>query len=209
LKAVTAAREIIALGLLCSTLAADSLVRAAGDWSTSAEAYFLTSEERREWKTLSTEDAREAFERDYWARRDPTPGTPRNEFKELVLARIQRADAEFALGKKRGSETAEGTVYVVLGAPSVRQQTMGPLKTAPEMSVPGQLGLPKEAFERREWHTWVYDRSTRADLLDVLGAASIEITFVVEPGKRDELQNPGRFQPWRELVARHSIQHVP
>jgi hypothetical protein len=55
----------------------------------------------------------------------------------------------------------------------------------------------------------VYDRSTRADLLNVLGPPSIEINFVVEPGKRDELQNPSRVHQWRELVARHSIQHTP
>jgi GWxTD domain-containing protein len=123
---VVAVRGVIALGLLCSTLAAEPLVRAAGDWSTSAAAYFLTSEERREWKTLSTDDARETFERDYWTRRDPTPGTPRNEFKEMVLARIQKADAEFALGKKRGSETAEGTAYVFVVEPGKRDELQNP-----------------------------------------------------------------------------------
>jgi GWxTD domain-containing protein len=199
----------VAIGIV-STLLSAALMdapgqRAAADWSTSPEGYFLTMDERQEWKALRSDEAREQFKDLYWSRRDPSPGTPRNEFKDAVLARIRRADAQFTVGKKRGSETAEGFAYVVFGAPSIRKQTMGPLKTAPEMVAPGQMRLPNEAFATTEWHTWIYDRDENADLLGVLGAPSIEIAFVVEPGHRDELQNPSRVQQWRELVARHSI----
>src|SRR5438034_6515582 len=50
----------------------------AEDWSASPEAYFLTSQERQEWKSLRSDEAREQFQREYWRRRDPTPGTERN-----------------------------------------------------------------------------------------------------------------------------------
>jgi GWxTD domain-containing protein len=91
------------------------------DWSTSAEAAFLTREELAVWKTLRSDDDRERFKVAYWQRRDPTPGTDRNEFKETILARIRSADGRFAVGKKHGSETARGRVFVVLGAPSVER----------------------------------------------------------------------------------------
>ena len=178
---------------------------AVDDWARSAPAAFLTADERQEWRRLDSDAAREAFQRKYWARRDPTPATTRNEFKELVEARIRSADAQLQLGKTAGSKTARGLVLVVFGRPSLQQQTMGPLKNAPEMTTPGRISLPNDAFTTTEFHTWVYDRSTRADLLETLAMPRVEVTFIVEPGQRDELQQPARFREWQEIVARASI----
>jgi GWxTD domain-containing protein len=176
------------------------------DWATSPEAYFLTSQERQEWKKLQSDAARAQFRDDYWRRRDPTPGTERNEFQELVLSRIRIADARFAIGKTPGSRTARGLVFIVLGPPAVQRQTMGPLKSGPEVMGPGgRLGIPSEGFETREWHTWAYDRQTSPDLLTILRVPSLEIAFIVDPGRRDEIQDSSRFQRWREVIARHSI----
>ena len=196
--------------MLCETALAIALAGlpagiSAEDWSTSAEAYFLTIEERKDWKRLGSDEARAEFRREYWRRRDPTPGTERNEFQELVLSRIRIADARFAIGKTAGSRTARGLVFVVFGSPAAERQTMGPLKSGPEMIAPGRMGIPSEAFETREWHTWVYDRAANPDLLAVLGVPGLEIAFIVEPGRRDELEDASRFQRWREIVARRSI----
>jgi GWxTD domain-containing protein len=80
----------------------------ASDWSRSAAAVFLTTAERRQWKSLRTDAARTQFEIDYWRRRDPEPTTPRNEFTELVEARIAEADRQFSTSKQRGADTARG-----------------------------------------------------------------------------------------------------
>ena len=96
-------------------------------------------------------------------------------------------------------------VFIVLGPPAAERQTIGPLKTAPEMIAPGRIGIPSEAFEKREWHTWVYDHENAADLLKALGVPSLEVAFIVEPGRRDEIQNASYFQRWKEILARHSI----
>jgi len=178
---------------------------AAQDWSASPEAYFLTREERQEWRKLQSDQDRERFKTSYWRRRDPTPETERNEFHELVLARTRTADARFSVGKTAGSSTSRRQVFIVLGPPAGERQTIGPLKTAPEMIAPGRIGIPSEAFENREWHTWMYDRETAADLLKVLDAPSLEIAFIIDPGRRDEIQNASRFERWKEILARHSI----
>jgi GWxTD domain-containing protein len=179
--------------------------RRVQDLSSSPEAYFLTADEPKEWSKLTSEEQRSEFRNEYWRRRDPTPASERNEFRELVLSRIQTADERFAIGKTPGSRTARGLVFIVFGPPAVQRQTMGPVKSAPEMIAPGRLGIPSEAFETREWHTWVYDREANADLLAIFGVPSLEIAFIFDPGRRDELQDASRFQQWREIVARRSI----
>ena len=175
------------------------------DWSASAEAYFLTSLERQEWKTLQSDEARAQFRNLYWRRRDPTPETERNEFRELVSARISKADARFAIGKIAGSRTGRGMVFIVLGPPAAERQTIGPLNSAPQMIAPGRIGIPSEAFDNREWHTWVYDRENAADVLTALGVPSLEVAFIVEPGRRDEIQNASYFQRWKEILACRTI----
>jgi GWxTD domain-containing protein len=177
------------------------------DWSRSPEAYFLTAEEKREWSGLSSDAAREAFQESYWKRRDPTPLTARNEFRETIEARIRSADAQLTVGKTPGSRTARGMVLILLGRPSSQQLTLGPVKgRAPEMITPGILTLPNDAFSTSEFHTWIYERETSADLLDALGMPRLEISFIIEPGHRDQMQQPDRFQQWREILARRSIE---
>jgi hypothetical protein len=41
--------------------------------------------------------------------------------------------------------------------------------------------------------------------LDVLGIPHLQISFIIEPGRRDELQEPDRFQRWKEILARRTI----
>src|SRR5206468_8108257 len=119
------AKRMTWLLVLAALIAPAPGERRVEDWSSSPEAYFLTTEERLEWKTLTTEEARTQFRTDYWQRRDPTPGTDRNEFQELVLSRIRAADARFAIGKTPGSRTARGRVFIVLGPPALQRQPAG------------------------------------------------------------------------------------
>jgi GWxTD domain-containing protein len=191
--------------LFLSALMRGPATARTADWSKSPEAYFLTSEEKQVWKGLRSDDARQQFRLAYWKRRDPTPGTERNEFQELVLGRIRRADAEFTIGKTPGSRSAQGLVFVVLGPPSARQQTIGPIKGAPDLTNPGRISIPNDAFDTTEFLTWVYDRPASIDVLGILQVPSLEVTFIVEPGRRDEIRNALRFQEWRELIARHVI----
>ena len=199
----------VVFALICVTLMWRSPDVAAAqrraEWSASAEAAFLTREELAVWKTLRAEEDRERFKGEYWQRRDPTPDTERNEFRETILARIRTADGRFALGKKPGSQTPRGLVFVVLGAPSAERQTLGPLKSSPDMIAPGKMGLPNEAFDTTEWHTWVYDRSTASQLLNILDGPLAEVSFIVEPGRSDRIQNGDMFERWKEKVARRSI----
>jgi GWxTD domain-containing protein len=57
------------------------------DWSASAEAVFMTSDETRTWKRLRSDDERERFKTEYWRRRDASPQTDANEFQALIHRR--------------------------------------------------------------------------------------------------------------------------
>src|SRR6266851_7921222 len=51
-------------------------------WLTEDVVYIITDEERQAWKRLATDEEREQFIEKFWLRRDPTPDTAENEFKE-------------------------------------------------------------------------------------------------------------------------------
>lgn len=61
-------------------------------------------------------ERRERWE-EFWARRDPLPATPINEFRESFFQRIRFATEHYAEPGQRGWETDRGEVYIVLGMP--------------------------------------------------------------------------------------------
>src|ERR1019366_4681619 len=51
-------------------------------WVSEDVAYIIADDERKAFKNLQSDAEREHFVEQFWLRRDPTPGTPANEFKE-------------------------------------------------------------------------------------------------------------------------------
>ncbi len=76
--------------------------------------YIITDEEREGFLKLSNEEERDAFIEQFWLRRDPTPDTPENEFKEEHYRRIAYANERFASGIP-GWRTDRGRIYIVFG----------------------------------------------------------------------------------------------
>jgi GWxTD domain-containing protein len=179
------------------------------DWAASPEAYFLTSDERAEWRTLDSRDSRHDFIERYWLKRDPSPGTERNQFREMVLARIKTADARFGIEHTPGSRTARGLVFIVLGSPARVQDQNAP-PPPPEAGVTRRLGAmatPVASVEGNETtSTWFYEPDRTRRILEVLHRPSLQIKIVVEPSRHlDSIQDPGLFDELREVVARASI----
>ena len=78
--------------------------------------YIITDEERAAFKQLSNDEERDNFIEAFWARRDPTPDTVENEFKEEHYARIAYANEHFAAGIP-GWKTDRGRIYIMYGKP--------------------------------------------------------------------------------------------
>ena len=76
--------------------------------------WIITDEERAAFKQLSNDEERDQFIEAFWARRDPTPDTPENEYKEEHYRRIAYANEHFAAGIP-GWKTDRGRIYVMYG----------------------------------------------------------------------------------------------
>lgn len=76
--------------------------------------WIISDEERTAFMQLSNEEERENFIESFWQRRDPTPDTAENEFKEEHYRRIAYANEHFPAGIP-GWKTDRGRIYIVFG----------------------------------------------------------------------------------------------
>jgi GWxTD domain-containing protein len=60
--------------------------------------WIITDEERSAFMQLSNDEERDQFIEAFWQRRDPTPDTEENEFKEEHYRRIAYANEHYAAG---------------------------------------------------------------------------------------------------------------
>ena len=86
-------------------------------WLDEDVAYIITNEERAAYNRLKTDEEREQFIEQFWLRRDPTPDTVENEFKEEHYSRIAYANERFASGIP-GWKTDRGRIYILYGKPA-------------------------------------------------------------------------------------------
>ncbi|HXK12447.1 MAG TPA: GWxTD domain-containing protein [Vicinamibacteria bacterium] len=131
----------------------------------------LVPEEAAVLKELRDDKDKREFQKIFWARRDPTPGSPVNEFENNVRAVWKHADDLFSYPNRKGSETGCGQVLALLGLP---EEVLGkgdePRTPSTAFSGRGGQELPpasgagrmfdNTAYLRegsaREAETWVY-----------------------------------------------------
>jgi GWxTD domain-containing protein len=83
--------------------------------------YIISADELAAYHQLKTADERDNFISRFWTRRDPTPGTSQNEFRDEYYRRVEYANTHLADPNnlaRGGMETDRGRVYVMLGAPN-------------------------------------------------------------------------------------------
>jgi GWxTD domain-containing protein len=83
-------------------------------WLNEDVGYIITDEERKAFSRLSTDEERQQFVEQFWLRRDPTPDTEENEFKEEHYRRIAYANEHYASGIP-GWKTDRGRIYIMYG----------------------------------------------------------------------------------------------
>jgi len=83
-------------------------------WLNEDVVWIITDEERAAFKQLSNDEERDAFIEQFWLRRDPTPDTEENEYKEEHYRRIAYANEHFAAGIP-GWKSDRGRMYIMYG----------------------------------------------------------------------------------------------
>jgi GWxTD domain-containing protein len=83
-------------------------------WLDEDVVYIISDEERKAFKQLSNDEERDQFIEAFWQRRDPTPDTEENEFKEEHYRRIEYANEHFAAGLP-GWKTDRGRIFIMYG----------------------------------------------------------------------------------------------
>jgi GWxTD domain-containing protein len=87
--------------------------------------WIITDEELAAFKKLSTDAERDQFIEQFWQRRDPTPDTEENEYKDEHYRRIQYANEHYQSGIP-GWKTDRGRMYIIYGKPdSIDSHPMG------------------------------------------------------------------------------------
>ena len=90
-------------------------------WLNEEVIYIITDEERKAFKQLQTDEERQQFIEQFWLRRDPTPDTEENEYREEHYRRIAYANEQFASGIP-GWKTDRGMIYIKFGPPDEREE---------------------------------------------------------------------------------------
>lgn len=195
-------------GLALTTVALAQLSKYK-DWPKSAEAYFLTPAERDEWSRVKSDDEAEKFIATYWAKRDPTPGTVQNEFRDGVLRRIAAADEQFKSRRQKGSETARGRLFVALGSPSRVTQSRG---QESDTSAPGAPSIDPRApgaeaiggsSQSVVVQTWIYDKDK---FNPSFGIGELRVRVTVDPQRgTDEIVNASAANQAIAKVAEKTV----
>jgi GWxTD domain-containing protein len=103
--------------LAVSASAAPAAPPSPFDFPNGPAQWLMTKQEKAAWRNVKTvEEAQRSIDL-FWARRDPTRGTPRNEFHAQFDQRVADADVYFPGPQTRGALTDKGRVYIVLGPP--------------------------------------------------------------------------------------------
>jgi len=110
-------------------------------WLNEDVAYIIQDEERRAFKRLTTDEEREMFITQFWLRRDPTPDTVENEFKEEHYRRIAWANSRFGTPSGLpGWKTDRGRISITYGPPDEIESHPSPIN---------ERGFPFEQWKYR------------------------------------------------------------
>jgi GWxTD domain-containing protein len=88
------------------------------NWLNQDVVYLIADDERAAFLRLASDPEREKFIEQFWLRRDPTPNTAANEFKDEHYRRIEFVGRRFTTPSgKPGWQTDRGRICIVYGPP--------------------------------------------------------------------------------------------
>ena len=86
-------------------------------WLDEEVVYIINNKERAAFLNLTSDDERKMFIRQFWERRNPTPGAPENAAMKEHYRRIAFANEHYSVPGTPGWRTDRGHMYIVYGPP--------------------------------------------------------------------------------------------
>lgn len=177
------------------------------EWAEGPVKHLMTGAEKAAWNAIGTEKEADAFVALFWAKRDPTPGTPANELKDEFDRRVALSDQFFTTKRTRGAMTDRGRVLILLGPP-FDQGAQGPAARAPrnqELStVDGWDGAVRGPRGESAKLTWTYAQDKKPKFIN---RKEFEIWFVDDQGDGQfQIAKSPRMDP--EAVLQEAIQSL-
>jgi len=153
-------------------------------WLNEDVAYIITDEERSAFKRLQTDEEREQFIEQFWLRRDPTPDTLENEFKEEHYRRIAYANEHYASGIP-GWKSDRGRIYITFGPPDeIESHPSGGTYERP----PEEGGGTTSTFPFEQWrYRYIEDLGNNIIIEFVDPTMSGEYRMTMDPSEKDAL----------------------
>src|SRR5215469_10061729 len=153
-------------------------------WLEEDVAYIITDEERAAWKRLQTDEEREQFIENFWLRRDPTPDTVENEYREEHYRRIAYANEHYASGIP-GWKTDRGRIYITFGPPDeIESHPSGGTYERP----PEEGGGTTSTFPFEKWrYRYIEDIGNDIEIEFVDTTMSGEYRMTSDPSEKDAL----------------------
>lgn len=90
-------------------------------WLNEEVYWIITHEEEEAFKKIKSDKEKEKFIAIFWAKRDPTPFTEKNEFKEAYYSRLEFVNKKYTRGQEMGWKTDVGKILIFFGLPKERK----------------------------------------------------------------------------------------
>jgi GWxTD domain-containing protein len=168
----------VALTLVLASSASAALSPKYGEWRNGPVQWIMTEEEKKAWKSVKSDEEAVKFIDLFWVRRDPTPGTSANEYRNEHLTRVQFADERYGEGRKRGSLTDRGRALVVLGFPTNAVANLAESALQTTAAAEGYDATSAGAQGAKD--TWVYDRNYALQF----GLPRLDVVFIQDAGTK-------------------------
>lgn len=112
-------------------------------WLKEEVALLISKEEQAEFMKLKTDEEKDKFIEIFWAKRDPSPATKENDFKDIWYERLEYVNKTYTRGHKKRWHSDMGRVYMFFGPPSQttataprkREEAMGGAQLEPASQI--------------------------------------------------------------------------
>ena len=160
--------------------------------------YIVTDEEKAAFSQLSNDEERDAFIETIWQRRDPTPDTVENEFKDEYYRRIAYANEHFGAGMP-GWKTDRGRIYILHGPPDEIEShpSGGTYDRTPQEGGGSTSTFPFERWRYR--YVEEVGQEVVVEFVDTCMCGDYHMTM--DPNEKDALAHTPMGQPRNNLFA--------